>query len=85
MKWFIVYLVYQSCSGVGFYPSNCSSGNYPAEMAVPSREVCEQIVKDNPSQPLKCWAKPESESKAGETTIMPPTYFGTLNITPQSR
>lgn len=56
MKWFIVYMAYSSCGFSGVY--NCPAGTYQAEMAMPSREVCEQIVKDNPNQSLQCWAKP---------------------------
>lgn len=65
MKWFIVYMAYASC---GTYSSqylmmDCSSGSYQRQMAMPSREVCEQIVKDNPNQSLACWAKPDEAAK----------------------
>jgi len=64
MKWFIVYLAYAGCGGPGgLVLMDCHSGSYQQQMAMPSREVCEQIVRDNPNQSLACWAKPETAAK----------------------
>lgn len=55
MQWFIVYRALNIC--MSNLQMNCG-GTHQAQMLMPSREVCEQVVRDNPYQGLSCWAKP---------------------------
>jgi hypothetical protein len=60
MKWFIVYMTINHC--VSSLQIGCG-GSYQAQMMMPSREICEQVVRDNPHAGLKCWAMPAEETK----------------------
>lgn len=54
VKWFILYAAMNTC--MSNLQVGCG-GSYTARMAVPSQEICEQIVRDNPHQTLECVAK----------------------------
>ena len=52
MTWFLVVLI---------HATNCPGKCEPAPsvtILMPSQEVCTQVKKDNPDEPLECWAKP---------------------------
>jgi hypothetical protein len=61
MKWFLVgYIVFASGGDAGIVQGYVTpSRQY--QLAMPSQEVCQQIVTLNKFANLECWAKPDKE------------------------